>query len=92
VTGCDNSDTKFVTDKAPYIKDVITKIKEKTNSRDKFVRFIKDYINHPDRKKSLYGKKAIKEFGLMPALNGVMTDKETTQLANYLYDMPADKN
>jgi len=46
---------------------------------------VKDYINEPDKRKSLYGKRAIKDFGLMPSLKGVMSDEETTGLADYLY-------
>lgn len=72
--------------KGPYISDVIPKVKSKTKSKEAFSSFIKSYINDPSKRKSLYGKKAIKEFGLMPALNGVMTDEESTQLAEYLYE------
>jgi len=46
---------------------------------------VKDYIDEPDKRKSLYGKRAIKDFGLMPSLKGVMSDEETTGLADYLY-------
>lgn len=46
---------------------------------------MKDYIDEPDKRKSLYGKRAIKDFGLMPSLKGVMSDEETTGLADYLY-------
>ncbi|MEA3419207.1 MAG: cytochrome c [Campylobacterota bacterium] len=70
---------------APYAKDVVNKLKAETKSKEEFVAFIKDYINEPDKRKSLYGKKAIKDFGLMPSLKGAMTDDESTQLADYLY-------
>ena len=71
---------------APYAKDVVKKLKAKTKNRAEFVSFIKDYINMPSKRKSLYGKRAIKDFGLMPALNGVLTDAQSTKLANYMYD------
>jgi macrodomain Ter protein organizer (MatP/YcbG family) len=71
---------------APYAKDVVRKLKAKTKSKAEFVSFIKDYINMPSKRKSLYGKRAIKSFGLMPPLTGVMTDAQETKLANYLYD------
>ena len=71
---------------APYAKDVIDKLKSETKTKEAFIGFIKDYINEPDKRKSLYGKKAIKDFGLMPSLKGVMTDSETVGLAEYLYD------
>ncbi|RLA73798.1 MAG: hypothetical protein DRG78_21970 [Epsilonproteobacteria bacterium] len=70
---------------APYAKDVIAKLKAETKTKAEFVAFIKDYINKPDKRKSLYGKKAIKSFGLMPSLKGAMSDSESTKLANYLY-------
>ena len=71
---------------APYAKDVIAKLKAETKTKAEFVAFIKDYINKPDKRKSLYGKKAIKSFGLMPSLKGAMTDSEATGLAEYLYN------
>ncbi len=78
--------------KGPYIADLIKKIKQETrsknrvNSKEDFTSFIKSYINDPSKRKSLYGKRAIKEFGLMPSLKGAMTDEESTQLSNYLYE------
>ena len=71
---------------APYAKDVVKKLKAETKSRAEFVSFIEDYINMPSKRKSLYGKRAIRDFGLMPALNGVLTDAQITKLANDLYD------
>ncbi len=71
---------------APYAKDVIKKLKSETANKAEFIAFIKSYINNPDKRKSLYGKKAIKDFGLMPSLKGALTDKEIKDLANYLYE------
>ena len=70
---------------APHAKDVVNKLKAKTKTKDEFIAFVKDYIEHPQKRKSLYGKRAIKDFGLMPSLKGVMSDEQSTQLANYLY-------
>ncbi len=70
---------------APYAKDVIDKLKAETKTKEAFVGFIKDYINEPDKRKSLYGEKAIKKFGLMPSLKGAMTESESSGLAEYLY-------
>ncbi len=75
---------------APYAKDVIIKLKAETKTKEAFIAFVKDYIDAPDKRKSLYGKKAIKDFGLMPSLKGVMTDDESTGLAEYLYDKYAE--
>ncbi|MEA1954067.1 MAG: cytochrome c [Campylobacterota bacterium] len=70
---------------APYAGNVISTIKEETKTKEAFMAFIKDYINEPDKRKSLYGKKAIKDFGLMPSLKGAMSDSESTILAEYMY-------
>ena len=75
---------------APYAKDVVIKLKAETKTKEAFIVFVKDYINEPDTRKSLYGKKAIKDFGLMPSLKGVMTDSESAGLAEYLYDKYAE--
>jgi len=80
--GYDNS---FITP-APYVDDLIKKLKEKTITQEKFTEFIKEYIENPDKRKSLYGKKAIKKFGLMPSLKGALTEDEIIQLSNYLYE------
>jgi hypothetical protein len=71
---------------APYAKDVVKKLKAKTKNEAEFISFIKDYVNMPSKRKSLYGKRAIKDFGLMPPLTGVMTDAEITKLATDLYN------
>ena len=70
---------------APYAKDIVNKLKAETNSKSEFILFVKDYIENPDRRKSLYSKKAIKDFGIMPSLKGAMSYEESTKLANYLY-------
>ncbi len=76
---------------APHVGDVVKLLRDETKSETEFISFIKDYINMPSKRKSLYGKRAIKDFGLMPSLNGVLNDKESTELAQYLY-LYQDKN
>jgi len=76
---------------APYVDKIVTIIKVETKTKEGFVAFIKDYINDPDKRKSLYSKRAIKEFGLMPSLKGVLSDDESTQLAEYLYEKYGNK-
>jgi len=71
---------------APHIKYIVKKLKVKTKTKAKFVSFIKDYINNPSKEKALYSKRAIKKFGIMPTLNGVLSDKESTEIANDLYE------
>ena len=76
---------------APYVADLVSKLKEKTGSKEKFEEFIKEYIQDPDKRKTLYGKKAIKKFGLMPSLKGTMSDEEISGLANFLYEKYTNK-
>jgi len=91
VVGIDESGGKVThIYEAPYAKDVIIKLKAETKTKEAFIAFVKDYIDAPDKRKSLYGKKAIKDFGLMPSLKGAMTDSESTGLAEYLYDKYAE--
>lgn len=71
---------------APYVTDLVSKLKEQTASKEEFTLFIREYIQNPSKRKSLYGKRAIKEFGLMPSLEGTMTDEEINSLAEYLYE------
>ena len=87
VVGVDESGGKLTNIyEAPYAKDIMSKLKFETKSKEEFMAFVKDYIETPDKRKSLYGKKAIKDFGLMPSLKGVMTEEESTGLADYLYE------
>jgi len=71
---------------APYIKKLVAKLKEKTNTKEEFVGFITQYIQNPDKRKSLYGKRAIKKFGLMPSLKDAISQEDAKRLANYLYN------
>ncbi len=85
ITNDGGYDNKYIT-QAPYITDLVAKLKETTASKEEFTLFIREYIQNPDKRKSLYGKKAIKEFGLMPSLEGAMTDEEISVLSTYLYE------
>lgn len=82
----DEQGTYSYISEAPYITELVAKLKSKTENEDQFISFIQSYINNPDKRKSLYGKRAIKKFGLMPTLKGVMTDEESAGLAKYLYE------
>ena len=85
VTNSDGYENTYITP-APYVKNLVQKLKEETGSKEKFGKFIINYIKNPDKRKSLYGKKAIKKFGLMPSLKGVLSDDDASRLANYLYN------
>ncbi len=85
ITNDGGYDNSYIT-VAPYIKELVKKLKNKTKTKVKFQQFITDYIQNPDKRKSLYGKKAIKKFGLMPSLNGAMSPDEIAKLTDYLYN------
>jgi mono/diheme cytochrome c family protein len=85
VTNDGGYDNSYITP-APYVDNLVKKLKEETKTQEKFTEFIREYIENPDKRKSLYGKKAIKKFGLMPSLKGALTQDEIIQLANYLYE------
>jgi mono/diheme cytochrome c family protein len=85
ITNNGGYDNSYITP-APYVTDLISKLKQETDSKEKFVEFIKEYIQDPNKRKTLYGKKAIKKFGLMPSLKGVMSEEEIIGLANFLYE------
>jgi len=71
---------------APYIVDLVKELKSKTATKEEFSNFIREYIKNPDKRKTLYGKKAIKKFGLMPSLKGKISEEDITQLVDFLYD------
>jgi mono/diheme cytochrome c family protein len=86
VTNSGGHENSYITP-APYVTDLVAKLKEKTGSKEKFTKFIREYIQNPDKRKSLYGKKAIKKFGLMPSLKGALNDNDINDLADYLYSV-----
>jgi len=85
ITNNGGYDNSYITP-APYVVDLVKKLKEETGSKDKFETFIKEYIENPNKRKTLYGKRAIKKFGLMPSLEGLMSDEEKSLLIDYLYN------
>ena len=78
-------DNNYITP-APYISDLVKKLKSETKSKEEFGKFIKEYIKNPEKRKSIYGKVAIKKFGLMPSLKGALRDDEIVELTEYLYE------
>jgi len=78
---------KFVaTLKAPPINKVSARIKHFHPKKADFVAFVKDYITHPDAKKSLCMPMALKKFGVMPAIGSAMSEAEKDTVAAWLYD------
>jgi len=78
---------KFMaTMKAPPINKVSARIKHFHPKKAEFVAFVKDYITHPDAKKSLCMPMALKKFGVMPAIGSAMSEADKNAVASWLYD------
>ena len=85
VTNDGGYDNSYITP-APYVSDLVRKLKDETKTEEKFAEFIKEYIENPSKRKTIYGKEAIKKFGLMPSLKGAINDEEKSLLIKYLYN------
>ena len=63
ITNDGGYDNKYIT-QAPYIIDLVAKLKEETGSKEKFSAFIREYIQSPSKRKSLYEKELFKSLVL----------------------------
>ncbi len=78
---------KFVaTLKAPPINKISARVKHFHPKKADFVAFVKDYITHPDPKKSLCMPMALKKFGVMPGVGVSMSEADKDAVAAWLYD------
>jgi mono/diheme cytochrome c family protein len=71
---------------APYIMGTVRHVKEKFDTKEAAVRFMVDYIQNPSKEKAVCRPDAIKRFGLMPSLKGVISPEDLEKIAGYLYD------
>jgi cytochrome c5 len=73
--------------KAPPMMKISAKIKHAfDNNKTQFVAFITDYIQDPSEEKAKCMKKAIKNFGLMPAIGKAMSKEEREVVSTWMYD------
>ena len=70
---------------APPMAKVSMKLKQNFKTQKEFVAFVTDYITNPSKEKALCNARAVKSFGLMPAVGKTMKDKEKEEVANWLY-------
>ena len=78
---------KFVASlKAPPINKVSARIKHFHPKKTDFVAFVKDYITHPDAKKSLCMPKALENFGTMPPVGVSLSEADKDAVATWMYD------
>lgn len=48
--------------------------------------FVIDYLNHPDKQKSICMPEIVKFFDTMPSMKGQITDEEIAEVSNFIYD------
>ena len=68
----------------PPINEVMFHIKESFSDKKEAIAFMKDYIFNPDPKKALCP--SIDKFGIMPSQKGILDEKETNEVLEYLFD------
>ena len=71
---------------APAMPMVSMRLKKMTGSKEKFIAFVKDYIQNPSQDKGFCMPMAYKRFGTMPAIGKGLTAQEREVVANWLYD------
>ncbi len=79
-------------EKAPPLYTVTVHLKDwikadtPTEKRAKYIAFVKKYALNPSRKISYCDKKSLDEYGLMPSLEGKVTEAEIAAVAAWAYD------
>lgn len=72
--------------KAPAMEMVSLRLKKMTDSKEKFLLFVDDYIQNPSQDKGFCMPRAYKNFGVMPAIGKGMTKEEREVVSLWLYD------
>ena len=72
--------------KAPTMPMISMRLKHMTGSKEKFVAFVKDYIQNPSQDKGYCMPMAYKRFGVMPPVGKAMSEEEREVVAQWLYD------
>jgi len=71
---------------APPIMGVMRHVKMAYPQKQDALKFIVDYVQHPDRAKAVCMKQKISHFGLMPSQKGNITPAEIKEVASWLFD------
>lgn len=71
--------------KAPAMPMISMRLKHMTGSKEKFVAFVKDYIQNPSQEKGYCMPMAYKRFGVMPPVGKGMSEEERELVAQWLY-------
>ena len=72
--------------KAPSMPMISMRLKHKTGSKEKFITFVKDYIQNPSEEKGYCMPMAYKRFGVMPPIGKGMSEEERELIAQWLYN------
>lgn len=72
--------------KAPAMPMISMRLKHKTGTKEKFIAFVKDYIQNPSEEKGYCMPMAYKRFGVMPPIGKGMSAEERELVAQWLYD------
>jgi hypothetical protein len=70
---------------APPMWGVMKKVKNRFKTKEEGVAFITDYAINPAEEKMLFPAAAKERFGLMPSMQGVLTEDELKIIAEFLY-------
>ena len=70
--------------KAPPMPMISMRLKMMTDSKEAFIAFVKDYVQHPSKEKGFCMPMAYMNFGVMPAMK--LSEAELEATAQWLYD------
>ena len=72
--------------KAPPMNMIATRLKSAIETKEKFIIFVKEYIQHPSREKGYCMPTAFNNFGVMPAIGTMLSEQERDLVARWLYE------
>lgn len=71
---------------APPMPSVSKRLQRDIHSKEKFVAFVKDYIQNPSQEKGHCSPKAFKHLGTMPPVGKSLTKEERDAVSLWLYE------
>lgn len=74
-----------------HIRDFM-KVDNPAEKRSRFIAFVADYALHPSAEKSFCDEESLKNYGVMPSLEGNITRPELEAVAAYLFDTYTKEN
>ena len=72
---------------APPAYGIAKHTKERYTNLKNFINFVTNYIQKPDKRKSICRKEAIARFGLMPPIGLQLTNEERIKVATFLWKL-----